>query len=300
MDIVVRIDRMVKLGETKLAKSVDKIPGGKGANQAVTSARLGSKVFMIGKVGIDENGQLLHRVIENDNINVDYIIKDEKQLTGMAIITVDDSGNNSIIVIPGANMCLENEDIYKAEETIKNSDVIIAQFETPLGVTEEAFGLAKRYGVNTILNPAPANEIPEGILKNTDIIIPNETEAFEITKIKIENQEDMKKAGQFFLDKGVKFVIITLGEKGAAIISEHNFAVIPAYKVKAIDTTAAGDSFIGALAYKLKEGKLTFENLMEAVSFANKVSSIVVQRKGAQASIPYLNEVLEVFKEEIK
>lgn len=297
MDIVLKVDRMAKVGETLLTRSLDKVAGGKGANQGVAAARLGSKVYMIGKLGKDDNGDILYRNIENDNINVEYILKDDKEPTGMAIVTVDKDGNNSIVVVSGANMSLKKEDIYQFKEAIKDSNILITQFETPIDVAEDAFKLAKSFGVTTILNPAPAKEITENLLKNTDIIIPNEMEAFEITKIKIKNENDIKKSAQVFLERGIKFVIITLGEKGAAIISKYKFEIIPAYKVNAIDTTAAGDSFIGALAHKLGEKELSFENIKEGVLYGNKVSSIVVQKEGAQSSIPYLSEVKEVFKE---
>ncbi|QBD85677.1 ribokinase [Clostridium tetani] len=297
MDIVLKVDRMAKVGETLLTRSLDKVAGGKGANQGVAAARLGSKVYMIGKLGKDDNGDILYRNIENDNINVEYILKDDKEPTGMAIVTVDKDGNNSIVVVSGANMSLKKEDIYQFKEAIKDSNILITQFETPIDVAEDAFKLAKSFGVTTILNPAPAKEITENLLKNTDIIIPNEMEAFEITKIKIKNENDIKKSAQVFLERGIKFVIITLGEKGAAIISKYKFEIIPAYKVNAIDTTAAGDSFIGALAHKLGEKELSFENIKEGVLYGNKVSSIVVQKEGAQSSIPYLKEFKEVFKE---
>lgn len=243
MDIVLRVERMVKTGETVLAKDFKKIPGGKGANQAVAARRLGANVYMIGKVGKDDNGSVLLKALENDDINVDYTLIDNKEPTGMAVITVDDKGNNSIIVVSGANMNIKEEEITKVEHIIKNSKAIIAQFETPVNITTEAFKIAKNYGVITILNPAPAKEIEEELLKYTDIIVPNETEAYELTKIKIENEEEIKKAARIFIEKGVKFVIITLGEKGAALVSKNDFCIIPAHKVKAIDTTAAGDSF---------------------------------------------------------
>lgn len=297
MDIVLKVDRMAKVGETLLARSLDKVAGGKGANQAVAASRLGSKVYMIGKVGKDDNGDILYRNIENDDINVEYILKDKEEPTGMAIITVDKKGNNSIIVVSGANMSLEKEDIYKYEKAIKDSDILITQFETPMDVSEESFKLAKSLGVTTILNPAPAKKITKALLKNTDIIVPNETEAFEITKVEIKDEKDMRESAKFFLENGVKFVVITLGEKGAAIVSKDKFEIVPAYKVNAVDTTAAGDSFIGALAHKLGDSELNFDNIKEGVLYGNKVSSIVVQKEGAQSSIPYLKEVEEVFKE---
>ena len=211
---------------------------------------------------------------------------------------VNENGNNSIIVVPGSNMTINEEEIDKSEKALKESDILISQFETPEEITLKAFKKAKEFGKVTILNPAPAKKIDEELLKVTDIIVPNETEAEVLTGIKVENLEDAKKAAEVFLNKGVKFVIITLGSRGAAVIGEDFSEVVPAFKVNAIDTTAAGDSFIGGLSSKLDVKSLNKENLIKAVTFGNKVSSIAVQRKGAQPSIPYLKEVEEVYGEE--
>lgn len=294
MDIVLKVERMVRSGETILAKGFDKIPGGKGANQAVAARRLGANVYMVGKVGNDDNGNSLVKALKNDDVNLEYLYTDEKEPTGMAIIPVDDEGNNSIIVVSGSNMAITSEDIKKSEKAIINSKVLITQFETPVEVSIEAFKMAKENGVITILNPAPARKVPEELLKYTDIIAPNETEAYELTGIKVDSEDTIKEAAKTFLDKGVKFVLITLGERGAALASKDEFCIVPAHKVKAIDTTAAGDSFIGGVATKLcDEESLNYTVLTKAVTFANKVSSIVVQRKGAQTSLPTLEEVMK-------
>ena len=195
-------------------------------------------------------------------------------------------------------MTINEGDIDKSEKALKESDILISQFETPEEITLKAFKKAKEFGKVTILNPAPAKKIDEELLKVTDIIVPNETEAEVLTGIKVENLEDAKKAAEVFLNKGVKFVIITLGSRGAAVIGEDFSEVVPAFKVNAIDTTAAGDSFIGGLSSKLDVKSLNKENLIKAVTFGNEVSSIAVQRKGAQPSIPYLKEVEEVYGEE--
>ncbi|WP_411679612.1 ribokinase [Clostridium thailandense] len=299
MDLVLRVDRMVKSGETILSKDYKKISGGKGANQAVAAKRLGCNVCFIGKVGDDENGYQLMKVLEKDQIDISNIKYSKSSPTGMAIITVDDSGSNSIIVIPGANMEISEKDIEEAEEIIKNSKLLIAQFETPLESTINAFRVAKANGVTTILNPAPAKKVPDELLKLTDIIIPNETEAFDLTGVKVEDIEGVKKAAKVFVEKGVKFVIITLGERGAALLDDEKLSIVQAHKVKVIDTTAAGDSFIGALASKLQsEDKIDFETIERAIKFSNKVSSIVVQRQGAQPSLPHLEEVISEYGEE--
>lgn len=299
MDIVLNVKDMPKVGETIFSTSLSSIAGGKGANQAVAASRLGSKIFMIGKVGKDANGKSLVSQLENDYIDVSQIIYDDKNPTGTAIITVDSKGNNTIIVVSGSNMNITVEDIKKASPIIEGCSALVAQFETPLEATLEAFKIAKNNNITTILNPAPAKEICEELLKLTDIIIPNETEAFEITKIQVENEKHAMEAGQKLIEKGVKYVIVTLGEKGAALVSADRCEIIPAYKVEAVDTTAAGDSFIGALAGKLKlTGYEDYENIKKAIKFANKVSSIAVQKKGAQPSLPTLEEVIHIYGEE--
>lgn len=298
MDLVLKIDNLPQVGETILSKSFEKIPGGKGANQAVAAKRSGAEVSMISKIGQDDNGKILRSELIKDNIDVNFVFEDEKEATGMAIIMVNKNGNNSIVVVSGSNMTINEEDIDKLVETIKNNDILISQFETPEEMTLKAFKKAKELGKVTILNPAPAKKISLDLLRVTDIIVPNETEAEVLTGIKVENIKDAEKAGRDFLEKGVKFVVITLGSKGAAIIGKDFCKLVPAYKVNAIDTTAAGDSFIGGLSARLNVENINKNTLIDAVTFGNKVSSIAVQRKGAQPSIPYLKEIIGVYGEE--
>jgi ribokinase len=298
MDIVLEVENMAKVGETIFAKSLTSIPGGKGANQAVAAKRMGSDVYMIGKVGLDSNGDFLVSELESHGINTDYIFKDNKESTGTAIINVNNEGNNSIVVVAGANMNINIDEIMQSFSIINGCDVIIAQFETPSEMTMEAFIYAKFQGIITILNPAPAKKIDNELFKYTDIIIPNETEAYELTGILVEDIESAKKAANNFIAMGVNYVIITLGSKGAALITKEKAEIIPAIKVNAIDTTAAGDSFIGAVSSKLTAKELSYENLKKAIVFANKVSSIVVQRSGAQPSIPSMKEVLDIYGED--
>lgn len=298
MDLVIKVKDMPKVGETILSKSFEKIAGGKGANQAVAAKRCGNEVSMIGKIGLDDNGKALKRLLEDDEIDTSLIFEDEKNPTGMAMITVDENSDNSIIVISGSNMKINEGEIEKSKEKIKNSDILISQFETPEDMTIKAFNIAKENGKITILNPAPAKEIKKELLKVTDIIIPNETEAELLTGIKVNDLDTAKLAGKKLLEFGVKFAIITLGEKGAAIINNERAELVKAFKVNAVDTTAAGDSFIGGLSSKLNINDLNFENLIKAVTFGNKVSSIAVQREGAQPSIPTLEEVIKIYGEE--
>lgn len=298
MDMVVSVNKMPLIGETIFSDNFKLAHGGKGANQAVASRRLGADVYMISKVGQDAYGLEIVNNLEKENINVNSIFKDDVKPTGTAIITVNNEGNNSIIVVPGANMTLNLKEIDKCKEIIGNSDIIVAQFETPIEVTMEAFKFAKEKGVITILNPAPAKEIPTELLKYTDIIVPNETEATALTGVKVQDLESAKQAANIFFNNKVKYVIITLGDKGAAVISKEDGVLIPAYKVNAVDSTAAGDSFIGAISTKLTKSNLNINSLVEAVKFGNKVSAIAVQREGAQPSIPFLKEINDIYKEE--
>ena len=297
MDLVVKVNDIPRVGETILSKSFEKIAGGKGANQAVAAKRCGAEVAMIAKIGKDENGEILKDKLKEDNIDVKYVFEDKNESTGMAFIMVNENGNNSIIVVAGSNMTINKEDIEASLEKIEESDILIAQFETSEEMTLEAFKKAKEFGKVTILNPAPAKKINEELLKVTDIIVPNETEAEVLTGITVETLEDANKAGKVFLEKGVKFVVITLGDKGAAVIGKDFCKLVPSYKVNAIDTTAAGDSFIGGLSSKLDFRNINKETLIGAVNFGNKVSSISIQRKGAQPSIPYLKEIEEIYGE---
>ncbi|WP_315070411.1 ribokinase [uncultured Clostridium sp.] len=297
MDMVISINKMPLIGETIFSDNFKLAHGGKGANQAVASKRLGADVYMISKVGQDAYGNQIVNSLQEENINVTNVFRDNSKPTGTAIITVDNDGNNSIIVVPGANMNLNLEEIDKCKEVIANSDIIVAQFETPIEVTIEVFKFARENEVITILNPAPAKKIPDELLKYTDIIVPNETEATTLTGVNVQDLESAKQAANIFFDKNVKYVIITLGNKGAALISKKNGILIPAYKVNVIDSTAAGDSFIGAISTKLRKDNFDIKSLEEAVKFANKVSAITVQREGAQPSIPFLKEISSIYKE---
>lgn len=294
MDMIISVDSMPKIGETIFSNDFKLAHGGKGANQAVAAKRLGNDVCMISKVGKDAYGSEILESLKNENINIDKIFKCEDKPTGTAVITVNKEGNNSIIVIPGSNMAINVNEVQEAKKVISESDILVAQFETSIDATIEAFKIAKENNVITILNPAPAKKIPDELLKFTDIIIPNETEAELLTGVQVKDLESAKKAAEEFFKREVKYVIVTMGEKGAALISKDKSVLIPAYKVKAVDTTAAGDSFIGALTTKMKKRIIDIDNLIEAVKFGNKVSSIVVQRQGAQPSIPYINEVTDI------
>ena len=286
MDLVVKVEDRPKGGQTVIGGDFKEVPGGKGANQAVAMARLGGNVNMIGKVGNDGFGQTLLNALNNDNVNTEYINKDDIS-TGVAMITVDKNAENSIVVAPGANFKVDKEYIDKSIEGIKNSDIVVLQLETPIDTIKYALSKSKELGKYTILNPAPAVKLEDDIICNVDLLTPNETELEILSGVEIKNEYDIQKAAQMMIDKGVKELIVTLGSKGSLYINKETSMFKNAYKVEAIDTTAAGDSYTGALAVAFANGK----NIEDAMDFASKVGALSVQKEGAQSSLPTLEDV---------
>ncbi|OGO77807.1 MAG: ribokinase [Clostridiales bacterium GWB2_37_7] len=295
MDLVTYTGRMPVVGETIMGRSFKQIPGGKGANQADAIAKLGAEVRMIGCVGSDVMGNILMEALKNDGVDITQIKKIEGVSTGIASITVDSAANNCIIVVSGANNMLSIQDIQAAYDAIQTSEVVVAQLEVPLDTVKFALKTAKQLGKLTILNPAPASELDDDFLANVDILVPNDTELEMISGIQVKNENDVKKAAQVLMNKGVKELIVTLGSKGCIHINESGVKAYPAYKVNAVDTTAAGDSFIGAVAVAINEGK-SFE---EAIYFATAVGALTVTKEGAQSSLP-LRAVVENFIKNVK
>jgi ribokinase len=293
VDTTFRIKRFPEPGETVHVHEKTSAAGGKGANQAVAAARSGAKTAFIGQIGDDGAGKFMLQSLENDNIDGSYVSTSESVGTGTANIMLDENGQNCILVYGGANQKLTVADVKKAEPVIKNSDFVVAQFETPQDAATAAFQIAKANGVTTVLNPAPApsTSISTELLKLTDIIAPNELESASITGIKITNEDSMIATADKFSNMGINNLIITVGDKGAFYSTQSDRELIPAFKVKAIDTTAAGDTFIGAFVSQLKPD---FSNIKSAVTFAQHASSLTVQRLGAQPSIPKLDEILKV------
>lgn len=288
MDLVTTVKRTPIVGETVIGSGLIQVAGGKGANQAATIGRLGGSVSMLGKVGRDAFGEYLIDCLSIDGVEIDKIMISENNPTGTALIMVNEDGDNSIVVIPGANYDLVPEDI---DVSMLGGNYIVAQLETPLGSIEKSFKLARENGVTTVLNPAPAAALPESILQNTDLLIPNESE-FKLLTGYDPNDEEMLRCGvSDLLAKGVKTVIVTLGSKGAVLCEKDTTKYFTAQKVNAIDTTAAGDSFIGGLMYSLSNDK----SMDEAIEFASQVAAITVTRAGAQSSLPTLDEVYERF-----
>ncbi|MGL4989011.1 MAG: ribokinase [Cetobacterium sp.] len=286
MDLVTICERAPRGGETLLGKKFMQIPGGKGANQAVAIGKMMSNVSMLGKVGTEGMGDILLNAMKKDGVDVSNIEYSD-EATGIAKIIVEDNGQNRIIVVPGANYSVDNEYIDRHIDIIKNCDIVVAQLEIPVETVKYTLKKAKEFGKTTILNPAPARELDAEIISNSDYIIPNETELEILSGIPVTDEESVVKAAHVLLDAGVKGLIVTLGSKGSMFINKEVKKSFPAYKVKAIDTTAAGDSFIGGFVNGLASG-LTFE---EAIGRGTKVAAISVTRIGAQTSIPTLEEV---------
>ena len=286
MDLVVNVDTMPKPGQTIIGSNFKEVPGGKGANQAVAMTRLNGNVSMIGKVGEDGFGQTLINSLKNDKVDTTYI-QTAKGATGVALITVDKNAQNSIVVSPGANFEVKEDDIDNNIEAIKNSDIVVLQLETPLNTIKYALNKAKELNKYTILNPAPAVKLDDEIIKNVDLLTPNETELEIISGVSIETEEDIQKAAQIMIEKGVKELIVTLGSKGSLYINKEKSMFKKAYKVEAMDTTAAGDSYTGALAVALSQDK----NIEDAMDFASKVGALSVLKEGAQSSLPTLEDV---------
>ena len=295
MDMTVKVEELPKLGETIFGNDFYESCGGKGANQAVAVSKLGMKTEMIGMVGKDSQGEKLIQNLNKYGIISDNVIKSD-ELTGRAIITVDKKGDNNIIVIPGSNFKITKEHIQDKQDVIASSDVVILQNEIPSETVEFSLLKAKELGKITIFNPAPARKLSEKVFKNTDYLILNETEMEEIFEIKFNDEEYTEKISSKKKEYGIKNIILTLGDKGSILFSEdNNIKKYDVYKVKAVDTTAAGDSFIGAFTMKICE----LGNPDEAIKYATAVSAIVVTRQGAQDSIPTREEI-EKFIEENK
>ncbi|MEG2787863.1 MAG: ribokinase [Romboutsia sp.] len=287
MDLVVKVDTMPKGGQTLIGSDFKEVPGGKGANQAVAMARLGANISMIGKVGSDSFGKIMINALKGDNVDTKYIDV-ENGPTGVALITVDKNAENSIVVAPGANYKVDKSYIDKNIEAIENSEIVVLQLETPLKTIKYALKKSKELDKYTILNPAPAVKLEDELIANVDLLTPNETELEIISGVEINCEEDILKAAKVMIEKGVKELIVTLGSKGSLYINKEKSIFKKAYKVEAVDTTAAGDSYTGALSVAFANGK----DVEEAMDFASKVGALSVMKEGAQSSLPTLNDVL--------
>ena len=285
MDLSIDLAKMPVTGETILGRGIAYKAGGKGANQACAAGKLGGRVRMLGCVGQDEFGQKLVKSLSESGVETDYIKESRDLPTGTAVIYVDDNGDNSIVVIPGANMACDIEYLKEQDEQFHWCDYVVLQMEIPYEAVWYSVKRAKELGKMVILNPAPApDEIPEEILSLVDYLTPNET---EIIALNGKSKDDIREGAEKLLSRGVSNVIATLGDRGALLVNRYGETFYPARKVVSVDTTAAGDCFNGAMVAALAEG----QSEAEAILVANIASSIAVTRKGAQESLPIREEV---------
>jgi ribokinase len=291
-DMIIKVDRIPRPGESILGGEFATAAGGKGANQAVAAARAGGQVTFVARVGRDMFGEQAVAGFEKEKINTDHVSRDKSRPSGVALIFVAKDGENSIAVAGGANNGLSAADVRKAKSVFTGAGMLIMQLETPLESVQAAADLAAKAGVPVILNPAPARAIPDELLKKVSIITPNETEAELLTGIKVDSDQAAASAADKLLARGVKTVIITLGSRGAFVVGDGVRKLVPGFKVKAVDTTAAGDTFNGALAVALVEG----QTLTNAVRFAHAAAALSVTKLGAQPSVPTRKEIEKLLK----
>lgn len=293
IDLISQVPRLPKLGETLVGHRFQMGYGGKGANQAVMAAKLGARVSMVTKVGRDVFGEGTLKNYREQGIDTTHVLFDDTRFSGVAPIFVDDRAQNFIVIVPGANLGLSPADAQAAREVILAADILICQLEVPVETTLEAFRIAKRGNVRTILNPAPAAEIPDELLALADICAPNETETELLTGLPVTSLAEAEAAARKLLARGAKTVIVTLGERGALVVNPETVENLPAIPVNAVDPTGAGDAFIGSLAVFLGEG-LAFA---DAVRRANAVAALSVTRVGTQVSFPLRHEADEFLRQ---
>jgi len=287
MDLVVRTPRLPGPGETLIGGPFQTFPGGKGANQAVAIARLGAPVLLIGRVGLDTFGNALIAAADRDGVDTRAITQDPETATGLALITVEASGQNTIVVAPGANHRLTPQHIDAYANRVQEAPLLVMQLECPLETVQAAAHLARKAGVPVLLNPAPAQHLPPELLQDVDLLAPNQSELALLT-----GENFIERAARSLIDQGVSTVLVTLGDQGVFVLSQEGQTYLPAFPVAAIDTVAAGDAFIGALAVAFSEGK----TVLEAARWGNAAGAIAVTRHGAQPSLPTRSEVFALLE----
>ncbi|MHC4117196.1 MAG: ribokinase [Planctomycetota bacterium] len=287
MDLVVKSNRIPAVGETILGGDFLMVPGGKGANQAVAAAKLGAQVYFVAKLGNDVFAEQSLGNFKKEAVNTKHVVQTGEAPSGVALIMVDDGGNNLIVVAPGANQTLLPPDVKKAESDIASCGAVVAQLEVPLETIECAAKMANDLKVPFVLDPAPARELSSELLSMVDVLTPNETEAQILTRIEVTDEESARAAAKNLLERDVKAVILTLGDKGFLLADDEQAEYVPSRKVDAVDSTAAGDAFTGSLAVGIAEKKA----IMDAALFANYVAALSVTKMGAQSSMPTLGQV---------
>lgn len=292
MDLVFRTPRMPAVGETLLGHEFRQIPGGKGANQAVAAARQGADVSFIGAVGDDGFGDFSQQCLAKEGINIDHLARVAGVATGVAGILVEDNGSNSIVLAAGANATLNVNQIEAATSAIGAAQLLLCQLETPIATVTRAIAIAHAQGVKVVLNPAPAQQLDPALLKQVDYLIVNETEASQLSGISVTSQASAQQASERLLDLGVGTVLLTMGGDGALITQAGSSEFIPAIKVDVVDTTAAGDTFVGAFAVGIANGL----SVSDASREAQYTAALTVTKLGAQTSIPHRHEVLDFMK----
>jgi ribokinase len=287
MDLVVQTPRVPLTGETVIGDTFAIFPGGKGANQAVAASRLGGSVALAGKLGTDYFGKEMLQALTKENIDLANVRFDERSSTGIGSILLDESGNNRIVVVPGANLLYDVEDVNSLEPVIASSGIVVLQLELAAETVEQTISLAHSHRVPVLLNPAPATSLSDDLLRKITYLTPNETELAVLTGLIVESIAEVEIAARTLLAKGVKHVIVTLAERGAMIVDANGCKHVPGYSVDPVDTVAAGDSFNGALSVQILSGA----QLAEAVRYANAVGALTVLKKGAIPSLPFASEV---------
>lgn len=290
IDLLSHIPRLPKIGETLVGDSFHLGFGGKGANQAVMAAKLGARVCMVTKIGDDVFGSMTYENFVQAGIITDNIYVQENMSSGVAPIFVDPNGDNMIVIIPGANLTLSPAEVEQAADKIRSAKLVVSQLEINEDAIIAGFSIARDANVTTILNPAPAHPISTELLGLCDILIPNETEAEVLTGIKVMGIEGAEQAANKLIGQGVKNILLTLGKNGAYLFNDIQQQHFPAIKVDAIDTTGAGDAFIGSLAFALSRGN----SLPEAIKFANLSAALSVTKIGTQTSFPTLIDIAKL------
>ena len=290
-DLVVKAPKLPGPGETVLGREFTIAPGGKGGNQAVAIARLGGDVTLVTKLGMDTFGDQRLEAFKQDGMSTDFVFRDQDVPSGVALIFVDDDGENMIVVDQGANARLSPDDVDKARSAIVSADMVVLQLETTMEAVEHAVDTAVDSDVPVLLDPAPGRKLEISLIEKIYCIKPNETEAEILTGIEVTDDDTARKAGERLLEFGAENAIITLGKRGAMLVTAAESSLVPGFEVDAVDATAAGDAFTGGLAYALASGS----ELKESVEFANAVAALAVTRMGAQPSMP-TREELETWK----